>query len=234
MKRFVLAHMMLLLIACGTPPQLDQNKQVQGNGQEQGAESTKREQTSTRDDIKRLKLISKDVFTGRLQQAEPDARAYVQDYPESAEGHRILGWLTLKQDNLEEAKKLFQKTLDLDSENDNAYVGLGSIARAEQDFEQAVKYYNQAIEIKAANPEAYSSLSVIHILRRDYDTAIKTGEKALKYDFEDPTLYANLAIAYHYSKDKVNRDKYYQLAEKNGYPNSARLQKIFSGELKLR
>lgn len=207
MKRLLLAAVMLLMVSCGALAQVE--------------------------DRKRLQQISQDLFTGKYEQVEPEARAYIEEYPESADGHRILGWVALKKDNHEEAETLFKKAIELDPKNDNAYVGLGSIARQAGDLEQAVEYYDQALEVKSDNPEVYGSLVVINILQKEYDVAIANGEKALKYDFDDPTLYANLSVAYHYSGDESNRDKYYQLAESKGYPNAATLQKIFKGEIEL-
>ena len=55
----------------------------------------------------------------------------------------------------------------------------------------------------------------------------------MKYEFDDPTLYANLSVAYHYKEDIKNRDKYYALAEKNGYTKTEKLKKIFSGEVNI-
>ncbi len=185
------------------------------------------------EDRSRLRQISQDLFKGQYEQVEPEARAYIKEYPESGEGHRLLGWIALKKDNFEEAKTYFNKAIELDPKNDNSYVGLGSLARQEGNLEQAIKYYDQALEIKSDNPEVYGSLVVINILQKEYDVAIANGEKALKYNFDDPTLYANLSVAYHFSGDKTQRDKYFNLAKNEGYPNAPALQKIFKGELEL-
>jgi tetratricopeptide (TPR) repeat protein len=179
------------------------------------------------DDLERLQKISAAVFAGQYPQVEPEARAYLKERPQSALGHRTLGWLLLKKGDLNGSKQSFETAIQLNPKDDNAYVGLGALARKQQGLDQAVKYYQQAIAIQPKNPEAYGSLVVVHILKKDYKAGIADGEKAMKFDFDDPTLYANLSLAYHFNGDKVNRDRYFELAKQGKYYNLKKLQTLF-------
>ncbi|MGF1602987.1 MAG: tetratricopeptide repeat protein [Thermosynechococcaceae cyanobacterium] len=252
MKQFLLVSL-LLASSCSGPtvkaPEADGGKQVtQSNEQSSPAApppsqlkpqpTTPAPQPSAQknepvapagkpDDLKRLKKISEAVFAGQYTQIEPEARTYLKERPQSALGHRTLGWLLLKKGDLDESKQSFEQAIQFDPKDDNAYVGLGALARKRQDSDGAVKYYQDAIAIQPKNPEAYGSLVVVHILKKDYKAGIADGEKAMKFDFDDPTLYANLSLAYHFDGDTVNRDKYFKLAKKNNYYNLEKLQTLF-------
>ena len=178
----------------------------------------------------RLGEIDSLFFSGDYGRAQEQIVAFLEDYPDSSQGHLLYGWISLETNHFDKARMEFLKAIQLDETSDNAYVGLGVLARKEGDYARAAEYYQQAIEIYPRNPEAYSSLLVIEIACGRYQEALELAQKSLDYDFTDPTLYANASIAYHLVGEVEERDRLYDLAVENGYLNGSALQEIYAGE----
>lgn len=182
------------------------------------------------DDQDRLLKINDGLLERDFEYAVPEAEAYTRDYPESPSGWCLLGWIYAKSDSLQEAQTCFDKTIALDAEWDNAYVGKGVVFRKLGDNKNAKRCYLKAIEIYPENAEAFSSLLVIEIVNGDYKKAIEYGEKSWSLRKDSATIAANLSLSYHYIGDNNKRDEYFKHAQHLKYHNLETLQDIFKTE----
>jgi Flp pilus assembly protein TadD len=178
-------------------------------------ENSQLEQTT----LSRAKLaeIDDQFARGQIDQADSSLNDYLKQFPDSYQGWALKGWINVRRGNLAEAEKLFRKVLQLNPTWDNAYVGLGVVARKSNRDEQARKYYLKAIELSANNAEAYSSLVLLEIKAHNIDKAIDYGERAYSISPLNPSIAANLCWAYHLHGDDKNRDKYFEIAERLQY-----------------
>lgn len=189
--------------------------------------------TSTSEDLPRLMAIDKRLANGDYDYALTAAKKYVDEYPDSFNGWSVLGWAHLKSDELEHAKSCFEKSIAINPDWDNAYVGKGVMYRKMGQHDLARESYLAAIQILPENPEAYSSLLVIELLEGNNDKAIEYGEKAWGFRKNLASIPANLAIAYHYAGNQAQRDRYFKHAKDLKYHALDKLQAIFDSEVEL-
>ncbi len=113
--------------------------------------------------------------------------------PNNANRQIRLGRALLVEKRYEEARKAFNKAMDLDRENENrkmaiaqTYLGHGMVDEAEKIFKRFVKEH-------PGNPEAFNRLGIL--LRRSgkHEEALKYYEQALISHPEDQNLHFNLA-----------------------------------------
>ncbi|MBE9468041.1 MAG: tetratricopeptide repeat protein [Bacteroidetes bacterium] len=70
-----------------------------------------------------------------------------------------------EKNKLEEAEKLFNKIVENDPNNDEAFYYLGRIKNKFQNFGQAINYFNKALEISPDNEKVkHAIISVNNIL----------------------------------------------------------------------
>lgn len=180
------------------------------------------------DDLQALALNDSTIKRGEFDSALLDCRAYIKEYPNSFTGWCLLGWAHLGKEEMKEAQQCFEQSIAINSQSDNAYVGMGVISRKQGDILSARKSYLKAIQIRPENGEAYSSLAVIEMMDKNFDKAVEFGEMAWKLNASHPSIAANLSIAYHYKGDLANRDIYFDHAKALGYSKLERVQRIFA------
>ena len=129
-------------------------------------------------DIPRLEGINTHFMAGEFEYTLSETTKYTAEYPNCYQGWRLHGWAHAKLDNLDAAVDSFEKAIQLNSQADNAYVGLGVVHRKKGNLNAARDAYSEAIRIEPDNAEAFSSLMVIEIIEKDYPEAIEHGEKA--------------------------------------------------------
>jgi len=188
---------------------------------------------SFRENAKLIELDKK-YNQGQYEIVVEEANKFVSDNPDSYRGWNILGWAYLKLDNYKKAEECFDRSIAINPNYDNAYVGKGVLCREDGDFAAAREWYLKAIAITPQNPEAFSSLLVIELKEGNDAKAVEYGEKAWTLRKDSPVIAANLAIAYHYIGDVKKRDEFYEHAKRLGYLNLQTLKEIFEGKLSLR
>ncbi|MEO0796525.1 MAG: tetratricopeptide repeat protein [Verrucomicrobiota bacterium] len=180
------------------------------------------------EDIIRLSEIEERLYSGQYDLVVEDLNAYLRDYPESSHGWNTLGWTYIKTDRIKEGEACFQKSISLNPESDNAYVGLGAMNRILGNTDKARQNYMRAISIVPENPEAYASLVAIELMEGNYNKAVEYGELAWDLRKDYGTIPANLAIAYHYAGNEAKRDEYFEHAKRLNYHNLTGLKEVFS------
>ena len=141
-----------------------------------------KELTKTKPDTLTVEEI---LFAGTLyEDLSEKMRVYnlaVQYYPEDWRGHNNVGYVYYQQNDLDNAKKNFEKANDL-NENPVTLNNLGIIARINGDRDKAAELLNSAV---SAGSEVKYNLGIIDIQNGDYAEAIgnmgdnKTFNKAL-------------------------------------------------------
>ncbi len=93
-----------------------------------------------------------------------------------ASGYFTLGTDLLNQGELEEARSLFQHTLELEPKSAEAHVNLGIIHRHQGWMQEAVNSYTAAIALKPDLVEAHWNLYELFISSRDFAGARKAAD----------------------------------------------------------
>jgi len=90
----------------------------------------------------------------------------------------------------ENAKKSFNKVLELDPQDYSAYYWLGVSYFMENDTENAGKYFFEALELEApesVKAQLYSELSSVFLFEGDYDKALEYSEQVLSQEIDSET-----------------------------------------------
>ena len=177
-----------------------------------------------------IKSISVKYDNGQLLEAKKDLNKYLTRKPYNELAWTILGHIDSDLGNYLLSETSYKKALEINPKTVEAITGLGIISRKNNNYDKAIKYYTQAIKIDSSYGEAYSSLTAIYLKRKKFDKAVKFGLKGYNLTKDNPTSAANLAITYHYIKDTIEREKYYKIAQRNGYKNLDILRQIFNNE----
>lgn len=131
-----------------------------------------------------------------------------------------LGFVYFNLNRFSEAKKAYQKFLELDADLDidsdidfnsdldfemlksDIYNNLGFIYETEENFIKAIGCYRSAIRIKRKNPDALNNLGEIYFKMGVYPEAIKAHEQVLSFKPDDAKAHYCLGLVYLDLKDK--------------------------------
>ena len=100
------------------------------------------------------------------------------------------------ENNLEEAKNLYNQTLKKDPNHFNALNNLGSVFFTQDKKEKAKEYYEKAIKINPNYTDAYNNLGISFKELKDYQKAISCYEKAIEIDSNFTKAHNNLGIVF--------------------------------------
>ncbi|MBK7870203.1 MAG: SDR family NAD(P)-dependent oxidoreductase [Saprospiraceae bacterium] len=137
--------------------------------------------------------------------------------PENENALLLMGQLAeLKQDFLL-AKNSYEKLIDINDENADAYYRLGMVIAAQfpDQVEQAAKYFKKAAKYDESNVDAvYRYASLLAEQLEKPKKAIKYFEKTLKANTKHPFANYDLAVLYHKMGNKETAREYYLRAIK--------------------
>lgn len=110
---------------------------------------------------------------------------------------QALGTIHYKiKDNIEAAIAMYQTSLVLDPNCEEAHISIGDIYFDNEDMEQAIKSYCDAITINPDNAKAYSKCAMA-LWERDYlEEAIVAYNKAISLEPDYEIAYNNLGVIY--------------------------------------
>lgn len=98
--------------------------------------------------------------------------------------------------DLEKAKEIYSKVLEIEANNEMATGNLGIIAKAQGDVKLAIEYYIKTIKLNPDNPLTYNNLGNAFKEIRDYKSAIIAFSDCLRRDPKNYNAFNNLGIAY--------------------------------------
>lgn len=114
--------------------------------------------------------------------------------------HYRLGQIALDQAGAngptEEAKKEFQKELDVDPSNASAEFILGELARRAAQWDEAIGHFSHAVKLDAGFSEAQLALGMSLAASGKFAEAISPLQSYVKIQPEDPAGHYQLALAY--------------------------------------
>ena len=85
----------------------------------------------------------------------------------------------VNEQRFDEARREYQKVIELDPMLPQAYLGLGNIHLAQFKFDLALKTYTQAIELKLQSPEIYCNRGIVYTKQGQYERAIADFQQVL-------------------------------------------------------
>lgn len=120
-----------------------------------------------------------------------------------AEGYYAKGASYLEQKNYELALVEFQRAVQTDSKNKNAYYALGIVNDTQGKPKEAEQYYQEAISIDPNFSEAYNALGAVYSKQQRWKDALQSFNKALENKlYTTPNVpYLNIARVYMAQKD---------------------------------
>jgi FimV-like protein len=115
------------------------------------------------------------------------------DYPPAFVG---AGEVYLKQDDKTNARRMFERAMDLDPKCADAMNQLGLLAAGSSDLAGARRWFQQAIKAQQDHPGAINNLGVLYAKMGQPDDSIAAFRYGIKMNPDDDELYLNLARIY--------------------------------------
>ena len=131
-----------------------------------------------------------------LEVAERLTADLLDDFPDIAAGHVLLGTIYSRQKRYAPAIERFEHAIVLDPKNAEALNNLAVIYRQTGDPERAIELVRRAIELEPRNGEMFYNLGNIHKDRGDLDEAIEAYERSIDADPSLAAAYNNLGTLY--------------------------------------
>jgi Tfp pilus assembly protein PilF len=97
-----------------------------------------------------------------------------------------IGVCYLKQNNLEEAEKVFKQSIDSDPQDETLAYNVGEICFSNQQIEEAERYFELAAKIKPDWPDPYLKLGYVHLNKGDMGKAVEYLERFIKLEGDTP------------------------------------------------
>lgn len=142
----------------------------------------------------------------RLTEAENYCNAAIKHDPGLAEAYNTLGSIRVKQKKFAEAKRDFERAIQLKPAYPQAYANLALAAAGENDFAAAANYISKGVEIDDQKffegqrlVDLYSNIGNGAMQQKMYPVAASAYEKALSAQPNNPELSRNFALAMHQS-----------------------------------
>jgi len=124
-----------------------------------------------------------------------------------AAGHDCLGVIASGTGKYEEAVDQFQRAVQLDSSNDDAYMGLGGAYERLGKPQDAESTYKKIVLLRPNYWRGYNLLGAFYLRQAQYDDASKMFQKVVDLTPESFRGYANLGATYLYEAKYANAIK---------------------------
>jgi len=93
-----------------------------------------------------------------------------------------IGVCYLKQDNLEEAKKVFKQSIEAAPEDEVLAYNVGEICFSNQQIDEAARYFELASQIKPDWPDPYLKLGYVYLNKGNMEKAVEHLEHFIKLE----------------------------------------------------
>ncbi len=140
-----------------------------------------------------LKLAETQFILEQYDDMEYTNRAILMRDPRSADGHLLQGMLRRVQGEINQAKSAFQTAVEIDPDQIDAWLFLGSMYEDEND-PLALSYYRSATQVDSMNVNAWHSLAYYHQNNQDLDAALKIYRKINRINRDYGAAYLNAGI----------------------------------------
>ena len=106
------------------------------------------------------------------------------------------GFAYYKQEELDQAKVYFNKTLSLDPQHVSAYYYRGIVHYRQALYDQAIADCTSALKINPRHTEAYNIRALVWLEKGEIDRAIRDCDRVLKMDPQNIAAYSTLGVAW--------------------------------------
>jgi serine/threonine protein kinase/tetratricopeptide (TPR) repeat protein len=135
---------------------------------------------------------------GAVTSAKQSCANAVDSGNAGAEGHICLGVVANGTGQYELAAAEFQKAVQLDSTNDQAYTGLAFAQQHLNKLGEAEKTYQHVIQLRPQSARPYLSLGAFYLQQQQVEKAISMFSNAIAVAPDSYRGYSNLGAAYSY------------------------------------
>jgi tetratricopeptide (TPR) repeat protein len=97
-----------------------------------------------------------------------------------------IGVCYLKQNNLEEAQRVFKQSIDTDPQDETLAYNVGEICFSNQQIDEAERYFELAAKIKPDWPDPYLKLGYVYLNKSDMGKAVEYLERFIKLEGDTP------------------------------------------------
>lgn len=101
-----------------------------------------------------------------------------------ASQYNRMGWYASKTKDYNQAIKLYNKAIKLDSESSWHYRNIGIVYRDKKEYNKAITFIEKAIGLNPNYTDAYHSLGLTYSMMQEHEKAIKTFKKAFEINDE--------------------------------------------------
>ncbi len=128
-----------------------------------------------------------------FEKAIAEADKAIQSRPEKAEAYNLRGVAYQNTDKIENARKDFLQSIELDSSNYKAYYNLGRIEIDENNHPDAIRYISKAIGLSPEEADLYNNRGVAYHAIGQTDLAIEDFTRAIALDSGSSIAFSNRA-----------------------------------------
>ncbi|NHJ03998.1 MAG: tetratricopeptide repeat protein [Candidatus Heimdallarchaeota archaeon] len=107
----------------------------------------------------------------------------------------------------EQAKKFFEKAVEVHPEDYYNWIFLGQAHELMNELMEAEKYYQKALEVNAKSEHAWYSLGIIHYKQKEIQQALECFKKAVDCNLKDEINQYNVGLMYFLLEDYKNAEK---------------------------
>jgi tetratricopeptide (TPR) repeat protein len=129
----------------------------------------------------------------QLPQAFDRVREYVNDNPNDANGHVILGALNFQEKNYSSARTEFERAIQINPNNVQAYLRLGKVFETQGQTDLALSRYEKALDQQPQLAPLAAMVGNLYVNKGDLETARKYYAQALSADPNFAIANANMA-----------------------------------------
>jgi tetratricopeptide (TPR) repeat protein len=142
-----------------------------------------------------VKIAREHHNAGRWRAAETIYRRILDQVPDHAQTHLLLGTLYVQTGQYEQAIDLIGKAMAALGERADMHLNIGEAHRRLDQLPQAIEHFRKAVQLKPDMGEAYTNLSLAYIQQEDFERAIETGKKAVELRPDNATAFSALGYA---------------------------------------
>ncbi len=156
---------------------------------------------------------------GKLDEAEKVYRQILREKPGAAGIHYRLGRVLVSKPEFgpaaaEEAKKEFEKELQIDPSNAGAEYVLGEMDKRAEQWDEAIRHFSRAARLDAGFGDAFVGWGGSLVSEKKFAEAIAPLETAVKLQSGNPAAHYLLAIAYARSGRREDGDREFAIQQK--------------------
>jgi len=129
--------------------------------------------------------------------ALPYFKEYVEKRPDDANGEASLGWSLYLEQKFDESKHHFEKAVEMNPNQEDAWYHLGMIAFESGDRERAIEILDRSVQLAPRDARPHLGLGLLYVRSEDtYSVARKELETAAGLDPEEPKTHYQLSQLY--------------------------------------